>query len=150
MNQTISAFAEARGHDRRTVKRRLMAKGIAPVRVEGRVRFYDVTAMESIMENPVDPSGLLSMHRDDQKLIYALEYLGEFFPDSMTRALKDCNLSKEQIEIATVRLWACQAQTVVNAMPAAVGGVPIIVPEWIQMLAEKHNLNLENLGSLIS
>jgi hypothetical protein len=149
MTQTISAYALSHGHDRRTLKRRLLAAGIQPKSIIGRAEYYEVRDLESVMLDPKDPTGFERMGEKDKILIAAFGFLGERFPDCMDSALIHLKLSEEKRDVLTLRFWAAMAQVVIKAVHPpmdGVGTVPLIHSNAILEIAAKHNIALDDTG----
>ena len=141
-----------RGCDRRTVQRRLLAAGLKPHTIKGAARFYAVQDMDVLMFEEDNVKALRALDAHSQSLIHALDFLSQFLPDSMDRALKHCNISLAKREVATIRLWACLAQVVANALPHNPAGVPIPESAAIREIAVRHGISLHpsNAETLIN
>lgn len=154
--ETISGFAERRGHDRRTVARRLRAANKQPFRRIGPYQYWRIVDMENVMADhepkpKIDPGRLL---RGASKFLEDVMVGCQNLPACVDSAVADLNLSEEQRDRVTIRLWIAIQQSNVNfileACPELGNSIDIPALSCIEELAEKWNIDLTNPRSLIT
>ncbi len=115
---TINAFAAENGFDRRTITHRVLANGVMPVRLDGRISFYNPANLRQIMRQDtrktVRPAGsrpLTSLDFGDG-IDTAIERIGKALPQDVAMALDEVGIGAEpkQINRLAIALFLLSAK----------------------------------------